>query len=111
MTIHGQVAEASPQADILLDWKRQAGLVSPTRPMPCKLTVRFALQLDSHNVLPLLRLSNYYEVSPHLHRYAPLQLQAESRLTGRLGSATSSVNGPSLVCSHAAALVPLLTGL
>ena len=46
--------------------------MSLTWPIPCKLTVCIALQLDSHNVMPLLRLSNYYEVSPHLHCYASL---------------------------------------
>ena len=44
------------------------------------LTVFIALQLDTHNLMPLLRLSNYYEVSLHLHRCAFLfagRVQAE----------------------------------
>ncbi len=38
----------------------------------CKVTACVALQLDSHNVMPLLRLSNYYEVSLHRHYHGNL---------------------------------------
>ena len=89
--------------------------MSPTWPIACTLTVCIALQLDSHNVLPLLRLSNYYEVSLHLHRYA-LQFAGSIEAAWWLDSVPDSADGPSMTtliccCSYDAAHVPLLAGL
>ena len=106
MTFHRQRNGAVLLTGILLDWKQHAGLTSPTWPIVCTLTVCVALQLDSHNVMPLLRLSNYYEVSQRLHRYA-------RRFAGRVEAEWEACKKPLpeslLMARHDSAHMLLLT--
>ena len=60
MNIYGQRVKAVLLAVMLLDLKHSVCLIiTLKRPMSYSLTFCIALQLDSHNVTPLLRLSNY----------------------------------------------------